>query len=293
MTFTLLAITLVTASALCWSLYDLLRKLLVRTIPPLPLLLPLVAAQVPLFAVWVGFEGEVSVASGYALPALGSVLLNIAANVAMIVAFSLAPLSATIPLLSLTPVFTALLAWPILGELPGPVEFVGIVLVVVGAFLLNVRRGESVGVRSALASRDHRRGSLLMILVALCWSLAMPLDKVAMQTSSAPFHGLVLSVGVALGVLVLMIQRGELSTITRTGLRPLLFILAVVASTLALGLQLLSFELVFVSLVETVKRGIGNVLALVFGRLLLDEEITLFKVLAVALMAVGVGMILV
>ena len=44
--------------------------------------------------------------------------------------------------------------------------------------------------------------------------------------------------------------------------------------------------------IETLKRGIGNCMALVWGRLLLREAVTTSKILAVALMAAGVWMIL-
>jgi multidrug transporter EmrE-like cation transporter len=45
-------------------------------------------------------------------------------------------------------------------------------------------------------------------------------------------------------------------------------------------------------LVETLKRGIGNVLAVVFGRLLFAEPVTGRKLAAVALMAAGVALLL-
>jgi multidrug transporter EmrE-like cation transporter len=65
-----------------------------------------------------------------------------------------------------------------------------------------------------------------------------------------------------------------------------------VVSFLALALQLLALPMVFVGTVETLKRGIGNFMALISGWIFFRERVTLLKVLAVALMAVGVGMIL-
>jgi multidrug transporter EmrE-like cation transporter len=48
----------------------------------------------------------------------------------------------------------------------------------------------------------------------------------------------------------------------------------------------------FVGTIETLKRGIGNFMALVSGWVFFREAVTLPKVLALTVMAVGVGLIL-
>ena len=127
---------------------------------------------------------------------------------------------------------------------------------------------------------------------ALLLSLTIPLDKLAVERASPPFHGLVLTAGIALGTLaVLVVQRrwGELSGL-RQGWLP--FILALVSSTLALGFQLMALKLVLVSLIETLKRGIGNLLAVLLGRAVFGEAVTPGKLAAALLMAAGVALIL-
>ena len=114
----------------------------------------------------------------YWLPGLGSTIINVAANLAFIEAVRRSPLSLTIPLLSLTPVFTTLLAIPLLGEIPETRQWLGIAAVVVGAFWLNLSRG-SISLRNAWEAFGREPGSRLMVAVALMWSLAMPLDKMA------------------------------------------------------------------------------------------------------------------
>jgi multidrug transporter EmrE-like cation transporter len=131
-----------------------------------------------------------------------------------------------------------------------------------------------------------------MGFVALCWSLTVPLDKLAMDRASGPLHGLVLNFGVGLAVAVLLLARrraGELADVRRA---PFVFVFGVLISTVALGLQLIAIQTVWVSVVETLKRGIGNGMAVVFGRLIFGEAITLRKVAAVGLMVAGVALIL-
>ena len=131
-----------------------------------------------------------------------------------------------------------------------------------------------------------------MGLVTLFWSLTTPLDKLAIDRASGPLHGLVLNAGVGAAVaLVLLVQRrlGELGDVRKA---PLVFVLAVAVSAVALGLQLIAIQKVWVGLVETLKRGIGNGMAVVFGHLVFREAITPRKVGAVGLMVVGVALIL-
>ena len=71
-------------------------------------------------------------------------------------AMRIAPLSVTIPLLSLTPVFATLLAIPLLGERPTPSHAFGILLVVAGAIGLHWRRSGADG--SGHGTAPHSRG---------------------------------------------------------------------------------------------------------------------------------------
>lgn len=292
MSLTVTSLLAILACGLSWSGFDLFRKLLVERIPPLPLLLVLVCGQIPLFVAWTAAVGAGPPGPGYWAPALGSVALNVAGNVAFLYAVALSPLSVTVPLLSLTPAFTAVLGVVLLGERPSATEAVGIALVVAGALRLNLGRGDGASWRSLVRSLTREKGSLLMVFVAAVWSLALPLDKLALRAASPPVHGLVLTSGVALGVAVLVVARRQLGELRRVGRAPGLLALALAASTVGLGLQLVAMQLAWVSLVETLKRGIGNVMAVVFGRAVFGEGVSWAKVGAVLLMAAGVALIL-
>ena len=279
------ALLLVVGSSLAWSAHDVTRKSLVDRVRPVPLAFLLTSASALLFAVWTAVDGFPAVRSAYWLPAVASVLLNIAANLMFFAALRSSALSVTIPLLSLTPVFTALLGIPLLGEVPTPVQGLGIGLVVAGAFALNLPEERPYW--------RWERGAALMTAVAFLWSLTVPLDKLAMADASAPFHATVLCAGVALGVLPVLIGQGRLGELA--GIREVrgVFALALLTAILALGLQLLAMQRVPVALVETLKRGLGNVSAVAFGRALFGEPVTLRKLLAVGLMAAGVALILI
>jgi uncharacterized membrane protein len=290
--FTWLALLFIALSSLAYSALDLLRKLLVERMQPLPLLFFLSIGQLPAFLVWSTFE-PMRIGWGYVLPAGVSVVLNIVANILFLEAVRLSPLSLTVPFLSLTPVFTAALAAPMLGEVPTSRQVAGILLVVIGALRLNLSRGTAATPRALWHAFRNERGSVLMTFVALLWSVASPLDKLAMGHASIPLHGFVLNAGVGIGVLVVLVGRGRADELkwSQSGGGPM--VLAILASVVGLAFLLLAIATSWVGLVETLKRAIGSVLALILGYRVFAEPMTSNKLLGVLLMMAGVGLVVV
>lgn len=294
MTLTVTALAAVLACSFAWSGLDLLRKLLVAKVAALPLLFYMTLGMVPFFAVWAWVDGRTQVDPTYVWPAAASVTLNLFANLAFFEAVRLSPLSLTIPFLSFTPVFATILAIPLLGELPGPLQVVGILMVVVGAFLLTSGAGGGeMSPATVWRAFLREKGSPLMMLVSLLWAAAIAFDKLAVERASEPLHALVLSGGLGTVTLVILAVSGRLEELAHARRVPWALTGALLTGALALGLQLVAIKLVWVSLVETLKRGIGNTFAVLFGRVVFAEPLTPMKVAAVLLMAVGVGAVLV
>lgn len=290
MDVSLIAILTVACVAVAFSCLDVLRKLLAETVGPIPLLVLLTLGSLPIFLVWAASEGKWAVAPAYVLPGVTSIVLNIVANLAFLQAVRVSPLSLTIPYLSLTPVFTTLLAIPILGERPTGVQVLGIAMVVVGAFWLNVPSDGSVSIRSIARALIEERGSLLMILTALCWSMAVPLDKLAVGASSPAVHALIMMGGITVVGMMILGARGEIVQLKVD--RWKLVAAAIVVTAIGGALNFVALTMVWVGFIETFKRALGSMLALVWGRLIFAEQIGAHKLVAVALMGLGVGLIL-
>lgn len=285
----------VVACALSFAGLDTLRKALTTRMTPLPLLVFMTFGAVPLFAAWWGIVGGGLTDAGYLPPALGSVVLNVGANLLMLHAVRVSPLSLTIPLLSLTPVFSSLVAVPVLGETLTGRQSVGIALVVAGALALHLGSGPA-GARRPLPGALLRAflrepGSVMIVGVALLWSLAMPLDKLALRHAALPFHGLFLNLGVGVGCLLVLAAQGRLADLGSARGNVGVLGATVALSAAALGFQLLAIGLLPVGIVETLKRGIGNLSAILLGRLAFHEPVTTGKLVAAGLMAAGVALV--
>jgi drug/metabolite transporter (DMT)-like permease len=273
-------------SSLSWSGLDLLRKLLVGKVSSLALLFWLTAGVLPLFALWAVIDGRFELAPGYWPPALASAVLNLVANLCFFEAMKRAPFSATIPLLSFTPAIATLLAIPVVGEVPPPMSWLGIGSVVLGALLLHWSPG------SARVAPEQRMGLWLMLTTAVLWAATIALDKRAIERASQPVHGVVLLSVVAVFSLAVLLARGQARELAAVRQAPGTLVAALLVSGLALGTQLAALGLVSVSLVETLKRGVGNILAVPIGALLFGERVTAPKVVAVILMAVGAALVM-
>ena len=113
-----IAVLFALGSSLAWSGLDIVRKHLAGKIPTLALATLLSLGQAPAFAVWWWWTGGAVHDVAYALPAAIGLALNIAANILFLMAMEASPFSVSIPFLSFTPVFSAAIANPLLGEQP-------------------------------------------------------------------------------------------------------------------------------------------------------------------------------
>ena len=285
-----LALALV--AALGWSTYDLLRKLLSGRVDALPLVALITLGALPPLAIWTAVDGDFHLSAGYLLPGLASVAVNVAANIAFFRALQIAPMSVTLPLLSLTPVFTAVMALVLLGESLGGRQVAGIALVVLGALALNLQPGEGLVPRALLRAAVRERGSLLMAFVALCWSATLLLDKRALEHAAPTLHALVLHAGVAAGALAMLAARGELRTLRVPGKVSLLLAVTILCGAATVTVQLMAIRSLEIALVETLKRGLGATLALVWGRTFFGEPLPASRVVSVAAMVTGVVLLL-
>jgi drug/metabolite transporter (DMT)-like permease len=280
-------------SSVGWAGLDTCRKILSRHLSPVPIVLCLTLGQIPLFGLWLVCAQAYWITPGYVWPAALSVLLNMLANLLFIRSVQLSSLSLTVPLLSLTPAFTSLMSLLLLREVPTLRQLAGILLVVSGAFSLQSGCDRHSHICGGWYVWATEPGYVHMIGVALLWSLTGPLDKLAVARATVPMHALVQCGSIAAVLLLVLVgtrRCGELRAV-KDHVVPLL--IAVGLSAAAVGLQFMAFQVMLVGLVEVIKRVISLVSAVLLGGLLFHEAVTMQKLCAIGLMAVGVVLVLI
>ncbi len=209
--------------------------------------------------------------------------LEITAGLCYLRALQISPLSLTVPLLAWTPVFTALLSFVVLGEVPQKAGFLGIFLVGAGSYVLTWEgRGSPLGPIRALR---RERGSLLMLTVALIYSLTSALGKLGVLYSSPVFFGFAYALFVtALYTVVFLLRTGAGAAVT---VRPNRWFVALGA---AAGLMMLfhftAIEMTQVAYMISVKRS-SLLFTVLIGSIFFREGETGRRFLGAAVMFAG------
>lgn len=203
-------------------------------------------------------------------------------------------LGVTYPLLALTPVLVVPVEWVLLGERAGLQGISGIVLVVVGVYLLNFR-GRDRPLLEPFRALARDPGARRMMAVTVLWAVSGTVDRVAVLNASPAFYGVALSAGMGLGFLPAALGSGSHSE-HRTGLRRslaehpwllagqgMLFAAMFVCQMEALRLSLAAYVL-------AIKRS-GTLLAILLGGAVFREGATGRRLAATTVILAGVVLV--
>lgn len=288
-------VALALGSGLAFSGLDAVRKSLLQRIDPWALLFLLSLGQGTMYALWTTLDGAAwaEIDWGPYLPDLtGLTALQMAANMLFLQALKVGDLSRVVPFLSLTPVLTALAGLGALGESPDGATWIGIGLVTAGTVAVataRVAHGSGSAWRWLL---QWDRASLMTLGVATLWSAAAAVDRHALSMVPAAVHALMQSATLtAVTGAVLLFRKDWPSPRTLVDQGPVLGVAMGFGAT-ALGLQLLSMEVLWVSLVETIKRASGALASLLVGRWAFAERIGLRHTVGVILILSGTALVL-
>jgi drug/metabolite transporter (DMT)-like permease len=232
-------------------------------------------------------QGIPEIGERFLLAALASVILNLVAGTLQVKAVSLSPLSLTIPFLAFTPLFMIATSAIILRELPDTKGVAGILLVVAGTYAINLEKIRG-GILEPLRAIATERGSLMMLVVALLWSVTAVLDKVASLASSPSYYTTFFSI--AFGILyapalVVGLRRRPLER----GVAARLVVLGLLSAVMIIT-QFTAIEMTVASYVIAVKRA-GMVVSVLLGYFIFKETHLRARLAGAALMMAGVVLI--
>lgn len=141
---------------------------------------------------------------------LACVILDLVTTILYMKAITIAPLSLTIPYMGLTPLFSLLLSFFVLGETTSITGLIGIALISFGAYILQIDRAK-YGLLEPIKAIFKNRGSFYMLIVAFAYSITAILGKVAIIHSSPLFMAIIYFSGLALTFTPLVVTVGKTS----------------------------------------------------------------------------------
>lgn len=103
-------------------------------------------------------------------------------------ALKVSPISLTMPFLALTPLFIVLVSYFLLGEKVSVSGGIGIFLIALGGYTLNIHQARH-SLMGPVKAIFREKGSMMMIAVALIFSVTASLGKMAITNSSPVFFG--------------------------------------------------------------------------------------------------------
>jgi drug/metabolite transporter (DMT)-like permease len=218
--------------------------------------------------------------------------LEVLAMVLYVRAIAASPLSLTLPYLALTPVLVTGTGYLVLGEQVSLAGVGGILLVVVGAWLLNLDHALRGGPWAWLAPFRavlHEPGSRLMVAVAVLYALTSAMGKGAMQYATPTSFGAFYFVALGLATLVVFGVSGHVrpSVLWR---RPRPHLLVGVMMAVMIVTHFMALDRVEVAYMIAVKRT-SMLFGMLYGLLWFAEPRIPQRLAAATIMLAGVAVI--
>lgn len=234
---------------------------------------------------WVIYTGIPALNSQFWISLLIGGSINAVTTLLYIKAIKVSDLSLTVPLVALTPLFMLLTSPLIVGEYPKFFDYIGIFLIVIGSYLLNIKE-KSQGYLAPFKALLNEPGPKFMLIVAFLWSITSNFDKIGVKNSSPIFW--LFSLFGTMTVLLLPVLLHKTPNPSRKILKQLPM-LAAMGFFNAIGVlcQMQALTLTLVVQVIAIKRT-SVLMGVLFGHFIFKEKDIQQRLLGAGIMVLGV-----
>lgn len=199
---------------------------------------------------------------------LGSGLINIITVILYMKAIEKSDISIVMPMLSFTPLFLLVTSPIILGETIHLQGIIGIVLVVIGSYLLNLDLSQN-SILEPFKGLLREKGTRYMLIVSFLWSFSANFDKLSIQNSSILQHIIFVNMIIVTGVtIIIYFWKGIPFKMIKSQIKGLSIISFF--TTLAFIFHMTALSLTYVAYVVSFKRMSG-LIAVFLGYFFLSE----------------------
>lgn len=140
-----------------------------------------------------------------------SAIGNTLATILFMRAIKLSDLSVSVPLIAFTPLFMIFTSPIMIGESYGIQGIIGIFLIVIGAYFLNMQKIKD-SVWAPFKALYTEKGPRLMLMLAFIWSITSNFDKVGIMNSSPVFWSLAVNCCMVILMIPIIMKYSEKPT---------------------------------------------------------------------------------
>lgn len=214
--------------------------------------------------------------------------LNIVALIFFMKSIKSGDLSNTVPLTTLSPLLLLITSPIIVGEFPSFQGILGMLSIVIGAYLLNFKKEEKK-IFGPFKAIFTEKGPRYMLFVVLIWAISANFDKIGVVNSSPLFYSF--TVQLYIGTLMLVFVIPKFKKASESFNKNLKAMIGVgFLSTLTIICHMLAISLTIVPYVISIKRT-NSILSVIFGKIFFKEGFLKERLIAAILMFIGVLLI--
>lgn len=207
---------------------------------------------------------KISLTPYFLMVYISDLFLNIISLWLYFKSVSISPLSLCLPMLSFSPVFLIITSRIMLREEVSALGIVGILMVVVGSYILNISKVKA-GLLEPFKSLVYEKGTRYMLIVSFIWSITANLDKHGVLMSSPLVWTFLMSFGIGFVGGVMLLLKNKTLTFKRS------IILVSLADSLSALFQMIAISLIYVPYVISIKR-MSIMFSSVMGYLIFKEK---------------------
>lgn len=215
--------------------------------------------------------------------------LEIIAIILYIKALKVSPMSLTIPFLAFTPLFLILVSYVILGEKVSLSGTIGIILITGGSYILNIHKARHA-LMEPIRAIFKERGSVMMLIVAIIFSITSSLGKMAIEHSAPVFFGSFYFVLITVLFTPIALGKNK-AKIVITKKEIILFLSIGITYSLMIVFHMIAISLTKVAYMISLKR-ISLIFSIIYGHILFKEEKIFVRLFGGVMMFIGVVLII-
>lgn len=276
-------------SAFSWATTDVFTKKISSNVDEYIILLSRFLYSSPFVLLLLFFIKIPSLDYSFWLIIFLAILIDVVAWILYIKAVRNSQLSLVMPFLSLTPVFLILTSFIILGEFPTYIGLIGIFLIVVGAYLLNIKENKN-GFLGPIKFIFKEKGIIFMIIVAFLFSINANIGKILVLKSSPLFFTAVFIPLTAIPIFIVAYFKSRKQLVQlKTNFKNFFFIGFFFA--LMDIFNFLAIQLVIVPYMISIKRT-SSIFGVLYGKFVFKEKNIKERLSGALIMLVGAALII-